>query len=97
MCVCPHRKLLNTTHLRSRLDGSTQFLNELNASSILEERVGEYFKVDASVPFMEKVFKVRHEKREQIPVVNKGIGMKVIQTAIPEVLVFEHLQRSGQL
>ena len=39
------------------------------APSILEERVGEYFEIDTSVPFMEKVFKVRQEKREQIPAV----------------------------
>lgn len=39
------------------------------APSILEEHVGEYFEIDTPVPFMEKVFKVRADKKAQIPAV----------------------------
>jgi carbamoyltransferase len=44
------------------------------APSILEERVGEFFEVDEAAPFMEKVFKIRPEKREQIPAVTHVDG-----------------------
>ncbi|CAN1210525.1 carbamoyltransferase C-terminal domain-containing protein [Tumidithrix helvetica PCC 7403] len=53
------------------------------APSILEEFVGEYFEVaDASsqVPFMEKVFLVRPEKRSQIPAVTHVDGTGRLQT-----------------
>ena len=39
------------------------------APSILEENIGEYFEIDNSVPFMEKVFKISQEKRQEIPAV----------------------------
>ena len=50
------------------------------APSILEEKVGEYFEIDAPVPFMEKVFKVRAEKREQIPAVTHVDGTGRLQS-----------------
>jgi carbamoyltransferase len=49
------------------------------APSILEEYVGEYFEIDAPVPFMEKVFKVRPEKRELIPAVTHVDGTGRLQ------------------
>ncbi|BAZ47924.1 carbamoyltransferase [Nostoc sp. NIES-4103] len=50
------------------------------APSILEEHVGEYFEIDAPTPFMEKVFKIRPEKREQIPAVTHVDGTGRLQT-----------------
>ena len=55
------------------------------APSILEERVGEYFEVDESVPFMEKVFKIRPEKRQQIPAVAHVDGTGRLQTVSRKV------------
>ncbi|MCK4859032.1 MAG: carbamoyltransferase [Candidatus Omnitrophica bacterium] len=39
------------------------------APSILEEKAGEYFESSLPVPFMEKVYKIRKEKRELIPAI----------------------------
>ena len=50
------------------------------APSILEEQVGEYFELDDSAPFMEKVFKIRPEKREQIPAVTHVDGTGRLQS-----------------
>jgi carbamoyltransferase len=50
------------------------------APSILEEYVGEYFEIDDTVPFMEKVFKVREEKRELIPAVTHVDGTGRLQS-----------------
>ncbi|MEA5602316.1 carbamoyltransferase [Nostoc sp. UHCC 0252] len=50
------------------------------APSILEERVGEFFEVDEPAPFMEKVFKIRAEKREQIPAVTHVDGTGRLQS-----------------
>ncbi|MGK7876203.1 MAG: carbamoyltransferase [Xenococcaceae cyanobacterium] len=50
------------------------------APSILEEKVGEYFEIDSPVPFMEKVFKVRPQKREQIPAVTHVDGTGRLQS-----------------
>ncbi|HPA19797.1 MAG TPA: carbamoyltransferase C-terminal domain-containing protein [Verrucomicrobiae bacterium] len=50
------------------------------APSILEERVAEYFEVDAPSPFMEKVFQVRPEKRAVIPAVTHVDGSGRLQT-----------------
>jgi carbamoyltransferase len=50
------------------------------APSILEEFVGEYFEVDELAPFMEKVFKIRFEKREQIPAVTHVDGTGRLQS-----------------
>ncbi|HBB32897.1 MAG TPA: carbamoyltransferase [Cyanobacteria bacterium UBA8803] len=50
------------------------------APSILEEYVGEYFEIDAPVPFMEKVFNVRPEVRAQIPAVTHVDGTGRLQS-----------------
>ncbi|MGI0482277.1 carbamoyltransferase [Geminocystis sp. CENA526] len=50
------------------------------APSILEEYVGEFFEIDAPVPFMEKVFKVRPEKRDIIPAVTHVDGTGRLQS-----------------
>ncbi|HYX14986.1 MAG TPA: carbamoyltransferase C-terminal domain-containing protein [Nostoc sp.] len=50
------------------------------APSILEEQVGEYFEIDEPAPFMEKVFKIRPEKREQIPAVTHVDGTGRLQS-----------------
>lgn len=50
------------------------------APSILEEAVGEFFEVNQSVPFMEKVFLVKSEKRELIPAVTHIDGTGRLQS-----------------
>ncbi len=50
------------------------------APSILEEFVGEYFEIDETAPFMEKVFKIRPEKRELIPAVTHVDGTGRLQS-----------------
>lgn len=50
------------------------------APSILEERVAEYFEIDAPSPFMEKVFQVRPEMRAVIPAVTHVDGSGRLQT-----------------
>lgn len=50
------------------------------APSILEESIGEYFEIDEPAPFMEKVFKIRPEKREKIPAVTHVDGTGRLQT-----------------
>jgi carbamoyltransferase len=50
------------------------------APSILEEHVGEYFEIDAPVPFMEKVFKIRPEQRGKIPAVTHVDGTGRLQS-----------------
>ena len=50
------------------------------APSILEEKVSEYFEINTLVPFMEKVFNIRPEKREQIPAVTHFDGTGRLQT-----------------
>ena len=50
------------------------------APSVLEEKVGNYFEMDDSVPFMEKVFKVRPEVRSQIPAVTHVDGTGRLQS-----------------
>lgn len=50
------------------------------APSILEEHVGEYFEIDTPVPFMEKVFKVRPDKKAQIPAVTHVDGTGRLQS-----------------
>jgi carbamoyltransferase len=50
------------------------------APSILEEHVGEYFEIDTAVPFMEKVFQVRPEKRAEIPAVTHVDGTGRLQS-----------------
>lgn len=50
------------------------------APSILAEFVGEYFEIDEEVPFMEKVFLVKEEKRSQIPAVTHVDGTGRLQS-----------------
>jgi len=50
------------------------------APSILVERVGEWFEEGYPVPFMEKVFTIRPEKRELIPAVTHADGTGRLQT-----------------
>jgi carbamoyltransferase len=55
------------------------------APSILKEYVGEYFEKIEEVPFMEKVFPIRKEKREIIPAVTHVDGTGRLQTVSKEV------------
>ena len=50
------------------------------APSILKEFVNEYFEVNDSVPFMEKVFPIRPEKHNIIPAVTHIDGTGRLQT-----------------
>ncbi|MDQ3016594.1 MAG: carbamoyltransferase [Bacteroidota bacterium] len=50
------------------------------APSILEDYVGEYFEITDRVPFMEKVFPIRPEKRSQIPAVTHVDGSGRLQS-----------------
>ena len=50
------------------------------APSILREKSGEWFEVDADVPFMEKVFQIRAKKRPLIPAVTHVDGSGRLQT-----------------
>jgi carbamoyltransferase len=50
------------------------------APSILREYAHEYFEQDASVPFMERVFLIRPEKRADIPAVTHVDGTGRLQT-----------------
>jgi len=50
------------------------------APSILKEYVSEYFEVTDEVPFMEKVFPIRQEKRSAIPAVTHADGTGRLQT-----------------
>lgn len=50
------------------------------APSILKEHAGEYFELADEVPFMEKVFPVREEKRALIPAVTHVDGTGRLQT-----------------
>jgi carbamoyltransferase len=55
------------------------------APSILKEYVSEYFEWTDEVPFMEKVFPIRPEKREIIPAVTHVDGTGRLQTVDREV------------
>ena len=55
------------------------------APSILSEHVGEWFELDESVPFMEKVFPIRPEKRSEIPAVTHVDGSGRLQSVYKEV------------
>lgn len=50
------------------------------APSILEEYVGQYFEIDAPAPFMEKVFKIRPDRRSEIPAVTHVDGTGRLQS-----------------
>lgn len=55
------------------------------APSILQEYTGGYFEKTEDVPFMEKVFPIRKEKRETIPAVTHVDGTGRLQTVSKEV------------
>ena len=55
------------------------------APSILREYVSEYFEVTDVVPFMEKVFPIREEKRPLIPAVTHADGTGRLQSVDKEV------------
>ncbi len=55
------------------------------APSILREHVGEYFERVDDVPFMEKVFQIKAEKRKIIPAVTHVNGSGRLQTVSREV------------
>jgi carbamoyltransferase len=55
------------------------------APSILREYVSEYFEQDDDVYFMEKVFRIRKEKREQIPAVTHIDGTGRLQTVHKDI------------
>ncbi|MBS1604123.1 MAG: carbamoyltransferase [Bacteroidetes bacterium] len=55
------------------------------APSILKEYVGEYFEVTDVVPFMEKVFPIRMEKRHLIPAVTHADGTGRLQSVDKQV------------
>ncbi len=50
------------------------------APSILEERVKDYFEIEAPSPFMEKVYTIRPEKRSEIPAVTHVDGSGRLQS-----------------
>ena len=50
------------------------------APSILEDKVGEWFENAEPVPFMEKVYKIKEEKRSAIPAVCHSDGTGRLQT-----------------
>ncbi len=53
------------------------------APSILQEHVADYFEVVDEVPYMEKVFPIRAEKRASIPAVTHVDGSGRLQTVTP--------------
>lgn len=55
------------------------------APSILKEYVDEYFDVNDVVPFMEKVFPIKEEKKSQIPAVTHVDGTGRLQTVDREI------------
>jgi carbamoyltransferase len=55
------------------------------APSILKEYVSEYFELDDEVPFMEKVFIIKEEKRNQIPAVTHVDGTGRLQSVDREI------------
>jgi carbamoyltransferase len=55
------------------------------APSILKEYVSEYFELNDEVPFMEKVFIIKKEKRSEIPAVTHVDGTGRLQTVDKEI------------
>ena len=55
------------------------------APSILVEHVADWFELDELVPFMEKVFPIREERRMEIPAVTHVDGSGRLQSVLPEV------------
>ncbi len=60
------------------------------APSILEEKVGEWFKSDSLVPFMEKVYEIKEEKRNLIPAVCHEDGTGRLQTVSRKINLRYH-------
>ena len=54
------------------------------APSILRSEVGNWFEVDDDVPFMQKVYPIREDKRSQIPAVTHVDGSGRLQTVTEE-------------
>ena len=52
------------------------------APSILKEYTGDYFNKSDEVPFMEKVFPIKPERRAEIPAVTHVDGTARIQTVL---------------
>lgn len=50
------------------------------APSVLREHVGDWFELDADVPFMSQVFPIRREKRDLVPAVTHVDGSGRLQT-----------------
>lgn len=71
------------------------------APSILKEYTGEYFEKVEDVPFMEKVFPIKKEKRNEIPAVTHVDGTGRLQTVSREVspryyeLIYEFRKKTG--
>ena len=67
--------------------------------SILAERTGEYFETDYPSPFMVMAYKIRPEKRPQIPAVTHGDGTGRLQTVEKDVnpLYWELIRRFGEI
>ncbi len=55
------------------------------APSVLREYVSEYFEQDDEVPFMEKVFRIREDKRKLLPAVTHVDGTGRLQTVDKEI------------
>lgn len=55
------------------------------APSVIEEAVGEYFEEHHSVPFMEKVYVIRKEKRAMLPAVVHADGTGRLQSVAKSV------------
>jgi carbamoyltransferase len=54
------------------------------APSVLRESVGDWFEIDADVPFMMQVFTIKEEKRKLIPAVTHVDGTGRLQTVTKE-------------
>jgi carbamoyltransferase len=71
------------------------------APAVLRETVGAWFETDADVPFMTQVFKIRPERRAQVPAVTHVDGTGRLQTvseaANPRFhrLIFDFAQITG--
>ncbi len=55
------------------------------APSILKECVSDYFELADEVPFMEKVFPIKEEKRSQVPAITHVDGSGRLQTVDKEI------------
>jgi len=55
------------------------------APSILEDYVAEYFELDEPVPFMEKVFPIKEDKKASIPAVTHVDGTGRLQTVMKDI------------